>query len=68
MHPFSILLYSSELSRSGISVAGAALVAIAVVCSWTRNRSVFWAFIAGIFNIFYVIYWLITRNEDELRK
>ncbi len=41
---------------------------MAVVCSWTRNRSLLWAFIAGVFSIFYVIYWYFTRTEEEQRK
>jgi hypothetical protein len=41
--------------------------AIAVVCSWQRNRSILWAILAGIFGWFYVIYFAITRRADEVR-
>ena len=41
--------------------------ALAVVCSWQRNRSILWAILAGIFGWFYVIYFAITRRADEVR-
>ncbi|PPK94081.1 hypothetical protein LY01_02303 [Nonlabens xylanidelens] len=53
---------------TGISTGTAIFSSMAVVCSWTRNRSLLWAFIAGVFSIFYVIYWYFTRTEDEQRK
>jgi len=37
---------------------------IAVVTSWSRNRSVLWAILHGIFGWFYVIYFVSTRDED----
>jgi hypothetical protein len=41
--------------------------AIAVVCSWQRNRSILWAILAGIFTWFYVIYFALTRRPDEAK-
>jgi ABC-type Fe3+-siderophore transport system permease subunit len=41
--------------------------AIAVVCSWQRNRSILWAILAGIFTWFYVIYFALTRRPDEVK-
>ena len=41
--------------------------AIAVVCSWERNRSILWAILAGIFSWFYVIYFALTRRIDEVK-
>lgn len=41
--------------------------AIAVVCSWQRNKSILWAILAGIFSWFYVIYFAITRRPDEVK-
>ena len=38
---------------------------IAVVCSWQRNRSIFWAIIAAIFSWLYVIHFAFTRQPDE---
>lgn len=34
---------------------------IAVLCSWERNRSVFWAIVAAFFSWLYVGYYLFTR-------
>ena len=41
--------------------------AIAIVCSWQRNRSILWAIIAGILSWLYVIYFALTRRPDEMR-
>jgi hypothetical protein len=38
---------------------------LAVVLSWYRNRSILLGIIAGIFSWFYVIYFALTRKEDE---
>jgi hypothetical protein len=40
---------------------------IAVVLSWHRNRSIFWAILHGIFSWFYVIYFALTRRPDEVK-
>jgi hypothetical protein len=40
---------------------------LAVVCSWQRNRSILWAILAGIFSWFYVIYFALTRQPDEMK-
>ncbi len=50
------------VTTSGISLGAA----IAVVCSWQRNRSIVWAIIAGVLSWFYVIYFALTRGVDEL--
>lgn len=39
--------------------------AIAVVCSWQRNRSILWAILAGILSWFCVICFAMTRQPDE---
>jgi hypothetical protein len=41
--------------------------ALAIVCSWQRNRSILLAILAGIFWWFYVIYFALTRRPDELK-
>ena len=47
-------------------VLGVALgTAIAVTCSWTRNRSILWAILHGCFSWIYVVYFAITRKPDE---
>jgi branched-subunit amino acid transport protein len=38
--------------------------AVAVVCSWQRNRSILWAILAGILSWFYVNF-ALTRKPDE---
>jgi hypothetical protein len=58
-----IAVNNTSLTQTGISM-GAAL---AIVCSWHRNRSILWAILAGFFSWFYVIYFAITRTADESR-
>ena len=41
---------------------------IAVVCSWERHRSILWAIIAGWLSWFYVIWFALTRREDEKKS
>jgi hypothetical protein len=40
--------------------------AIAVVCSWQRNRSILWATLAGVLSWIYVLYFALTRRTDEV--
>jgi hypothetical protein len=47
--------------HSGIGLGSA----IAVVLSWHRNRSILLAIVAGILSWLYVIYFALTRREDE---
>jgi len=42
---------------SGISIGAV----IAIVASWSRNKSILWAIIHGFLGWFYVIYYVITR-------
>jgi hypothetical protein len=44
-----------ETIKSGISFG----TALAIVISWSMNKSVIWAIIHGIFSWFYVIYYVI---------
>jgi len=37
---------------------------IAVVVSWTRNKSILWAIIHGILGWLYVIYAILVKNKD----
>ncbi|RYD25411.1 MAG: hypothetical protein EOP86_27360 [Verrucomicrobiaceae bacterium] len=55
------LAESYPVAQSGITL-GAAL---AIVCSWQRNRSILWAIPAGVFSWIYVIYFALTRTPDE---
>jgi hypothetical protein len=48
----------AAVTQSGIGLGSA----IAVVCSWDRNRSILWAILAGLLSWFYVIYFALTRE------
>ena len=58
-------------TRDGIRVAtqsGIGLgAAIAVVCSWERNKSILFAILAGVLGWLYVLYFAVTREEDEVK-
>ena len=54
---------TQTVSQTGIGLGSA----VAVVCSWQRNRSILWAILAGIFSWFYVIYFAITRQRGETK-
>jgi hypothetical protein len=49
----------------GIDAAAALGLALAVVCSWSRNRSILWGIFHGLCGWMYVIYFAITRQPDE---
>ena len=51
------------VTQTGIGLGSA----IAVVCSWQRNRSILWAILAGILSWLYVIYFALTRQADEIK-
>jgi len=38
---------------------------IAVIASWSRNKSILWAIIHGILGWLYVIYFVLTRQKDQ---
>ena len=52
-----------SVTQTGIGLGAA----IAVVCSWQRNRSIVWAILAGLLSWIYVIYFAITREPDETK-
>ncbi|MCF7763569.1 MAG: hypothetical protein K9N62_07830 [Verrucomicrobia bacterium] len=54
---------TQTVTQTGIGLGAA----IAVVCSWQRNRSILWAILAGIFSWFYVIYFALTRTPEEMK-
>ncbi len=54
---------TSTVTQSGIGLGSA----IAVVCSWQRNRSILWAILAGILTWLYVIYFALTREPVEVK-
>jgi len=51
------------VTQSGISLGSA----LAVVCSWERNKSILLAAIAGLFSWLYVFYFALTRRPGETR-
>ena len=63
-----MLLAASEtvynVTQSGIGLGSA----IAVVCSWQRNRSIILAVIAGLLTWVYVVYFAVTRRPDEVKS
>jgi hypothetical protein len=52
---------TQTVTETGIGLGSA----IAIVCSWQRNRSILWAILAGILSWLYVIYFAATRKPDE---
>ena len=54
---------TQTVAQSGIGLGSA----IAVVCSWERNRSILWALLAGLFSWLYVIYFALTRRSGETK-
>lgn len=52
---------TNTVTQTGIGLGSA----IAVVCSWQRNRSILWAILAGILSWLYVIYFALSRRDDE---
>jgi hypothetical protein len=52
---------TNAVAETGIGLGSA----IAVVCSWQRNRSILWAILGGILSWLYVIYFALTRRADE---
>ena len=61
-----MMLLAHITNQAGVVQTGIGLgSAIAVVCSWQRNRSILWAIVAGILSWFYVVYFALTRRADE---
>ena len=70
MSPFAEIVFETIPGGGALSVVrnGVGLGSvIAVVCSWTRNRSILWAILAGLLSWAYVIYFAITRRPEETR-
>ena len=54
---------TNVVAQTGIGLGSA----IAVVCSWQRNRSILWAIVAGVLSWVYVIYFALTRRPGEIK-
>ena len=51
--------------KNGIGVGSV----IAILASWERNKSILWAVLHAIFGWFYVIYFALTRkNQNNYKK
>ena len=63
---FSSTLFAQEetvqntIIRNGIGFGNA----LAIVISYTKNKSILWAIIQGIFSWLYVIYFFFTREKE----
>ena len=55
------VIQTHAIAETGIGLGSA----IAIVCSWQRNRSILWAILAGILSWLYVIYFAATRRPEE---
>jgi len=55
------IVNAQNVLESGVSLGAV----IAVVASWSRNRSILWAIFHGICGWFYVVYFALTRTENE---
>jgi hypothetical protein len=54
---------TQEVTQTGIGIGSA----LAIVCSWQRNRSILWAILAGVLSWLYVIHFAMTRRPNERR-
>ena len=70
---FSLFLTSSELfaesekndirSKAILDSALGVGSIIAVVASWSRNKSILWAIVHGLMGWIYVVYFVFTRED-----
>jgi hypothetical protein len=51
------------VTHSGITLGSA----LAIVCSWERNKSIILAAVAGLFSWLYVLYFALTRRPGETK-
>lgn len=52
---------TKTITQSGIGLGSM----IAVVSSWDRNKSIFWAILHAVFGWLYVIYFALTRDKYD---
>jgi hypothetical protein len=55
------MVNSQNILESGVGLGAV----IAVVTSWSRNRSILWAIFHGICGWLYVVYFALSRAENE---
>ena len=56
-----VVIQTQSIAETGIGIGSA----IAIVCSWERNRSILWSILAAVFSWIYVIYFAATRRPAE---
>ncbi len=56
---------TEEVGRTVIKNGVGLGAVIAVVASWSRNASILWAILHGLFSWFYVIYFAFTRRSES---
>jgi len=59
-------MFDAKDNRGKKVVAGSSVgfgAVLAIVMSWTINKSILWAIFHGILGWLYVIYYLFTRND-----
>lgn len=60
------LAYLAEQNTQVITQSGVGIGSmLAITCSWSRNRSIFWAICAALLSWIYVIYFALTRTSNE---
>lgn len=55
------IVNSQNIFQSGVGLGAV----IAVVTSWSRNRSILWAIFHGICGWLYVVYFALSRSQNE---
>jgi len=59
----------ADRKGGGRVVAGSSLgfgAVLAIVMSWTLNKSIVWAIIHGLLGWIYVVYYMIVRDDWKL--
>ncbi len=60
-------MFLLNISNSGGFLGGVGLgTIIAIVISWTRNKSILWAIVHGILGWFYIIYYLLFLPKNKV--
>lgn len=60
----NLAIQTRDVAGTGIGIGSA----LAIVCSWDRNRSILWAILAGFLSWLYVIFFALTRTSGEMKK
>lgn len=61
---FPLLAETNNDAQTVVTSQGISLgTAIAVVASWSKNKSIFWAIVHGFFSWLYVIYFAVNRKD-----